>query len=54
MNRVRGPVNPGSPRVTRTHLMHLRRKLGEDGSSPRYILAEPRVGYWMPEGDWEG
>ena len=41
----------GELRVLRTHLMHLRRKLGEDGSSPRYTIAEPRVGYWMPEGE---
>ena len=31
--------------------MHLRRKLGEDGENPRYIFAEPRVGYRMPEGE---
>ena len=43
-------VNSAHLRARRTHLMHLRKKLGEDGENPRYILAEPRVGYWMPEG----
>ena len=51
LRRVWSPGKPGNLRVLRTHLMRLRHKLGEDGSNPRYILAEPRVGYWMPEGD---
>lgn len=51
LRRVWSPDKPGNLRVLRTHLMHLRRKLGEDGSSPRYIFAEPRVGYRMPEGE---
>ena len=51
LRRVWSPGRPGNLRVLRTHLMHLRRKLGEDGENPRYILAEPRVGYWMPEGE---
>ena len=37
--------------VLRTHLMRLRRKLGEDAANPRHIFAEPRVGYRMPEGE---
>ena len=49
LHRVWGPANPGSPRVIRTHLMRLRRKLGEDGENPKYIFAEPRVGYRMAE-----
>ena len=49
LRRVWGPEKPGNMRVLRTHLMRLRRKLGEDGSSPRYIFAEPRVGYRMPK-----
>ena len=32
-------------RTLRTHIRRLRRKLGDDGANPRYILAEPRVGY---------
>ena len=51
LRRVWSPGRPGNLRVMRTHLMHLRKKLGEDGSNPRYIFAEPRVGYWMPEGE---
>ena len=42
--RVWSPGRPWNLRVLRTHLMHLRRKLGEDGSNPMYIFAEPRVG----------
>ena len=29
----------------------LRAKLGDDANSPAYIFTEPRVGYWMPEGE---
>ena len=53
LRRVWSPGKPGNLRLLRTHLMHLRRKLGEDGENPRYILVEPRVGYWMPEGEVE-
>ena len=48
---VWSPSKPGNLLVLRTQLMHLRRKLEEDGENPRCILAEPRVGYWMPEGE---
>ena len=47
LNRVWGRTRTRNPRVIRTHLMRLRRKLGEDGENPRYIFAEPRVGYRM-------
>lgn len=47
LQRVWGWNNPGNPYVVRTHLMRLRRKLGEDGRNPDYILVEPRVGYRM-------
>ncbi len=47
LQRVWGWNNPDNPYVIRTHLMRLRRKLGEDGHNPAYILAEPRVGYRM-------
>ena len=49
--RVWGVNNSGSPRVIATHLMRLRRKLGEDADNPRYIFAEPRVGYRMGSAD---
>ena len=51
LRRVWNPSKPGNMRVLRTHLMRLRRKLGEDGDNPRYVFVEPRVGYWMPEGE---
>ena len=51
MQRVWGQTKPGTPRVIRTHLMRLRRKLGEDGDNPKYIFAEPRVGYRMERPD---
>ena len=38
-------------RVLRTHLMRLRRKLGDDAADPRYIVTEPRVGYRMAAGE---
>ena len=44
LRRVWSPGKPGNLRVLRTHLMRLRRKLGEEGSNPRYIFADPRVG----------
>ena len=44
------PGQAGNLRVLRTHLIHLRPKLGEDSDNPRYIFEEPRVRYWMPEG----
>ena len=45
LKRVWNPGKPGNLKVLRTHLMRLRRKLGDDAASPRYIFAEPRVGY---------
>lgn len=41
----------GDVRSIRTHLMRVRRKLGEDAGNPTYIFAEPRVGYRMPRGE---
>ena len=51
LRRVWSPGKPGNLRVLRTHLMRLRRKLGDDASNPKYILAEPRVGYRMAKGE---
>ncbi|MDE2903001.1 MAG: response regulator [Chloroflexota bacterium] len=47
LERVWGSTDVRDVRVIRTHLTRLRRKLGEDASSPTYIFAEPRVGYRM-------
>ena len=51
LQRVWGRTRTGDARVIRTHLMRLRRKLGEDAANPKYIFAEPRVGYRMAEGE---
>ena len=54
LRRVWSPGKPGNLRVLRTHLMRPRRKLGEDAANPKYIFAEPRVGYRMPAVETEG
>ena len=51
LQRVWGKTEPATPRTIRTHLMRLRRKLGEDAEDPKYIFAEPRVGYRMERHD---
>ena len=53
LRRAWSPGKPGNLRVLRTHLKHLRRKLGDDAQNPTYIFAEPRVGYRMPAGETE-
>ncbi len=51
LRRVWRSEKPGDMRTLRTHVRRLRHKLGEDGSDPTYIFAEPRVGYRMPRAD---
>ncbi len=51
LQRVWGPQKPGDLPTLRTHLMRLRRKLGEEAANPKYIFAEPRVGYRMPRSE---
>ena len=51
LKRVWNPKKPGNKQVMRTHLMRLRRKLGDDAAKPKYIFSEPRVGYRMPKGE---
>ncbi|MCY4623413.1 MAG: response regulator [Chloroflexi bacterium] len=51
LRRGGGPGKPGNVRALRTLLVGLRRKLGDDAVNPKYIFAEPRVGYRMPEGN---
>ena len=53
LRRVWSPGKPGNLRVLRTHLMRLRRKLGDVAANPRYIFSEPHVGYRMPKGEGE-
>ena len=50
LQRVWRPEKSGDVRVIRTPLRRLRLKLGEDAASPKYIFAEPRVGYPMAKG----
>ena len=38
--------------TVRTFVKRLRRKLGDDAANPRYIFAEPRVGYRMARSDY--
>ena len=45
--RVWGPTSRGDLATLRTFIRRLRRKLGDDANSPRYIFVEPRVGYRM-------
>ncbi len=54
--RVWGPEHSGGRGSVRTYVKRLRRKLGDDAGSPRYIFAEPRVGYRLgrPEEMEEG
>ena len=54
LRRVWGAGKRGNVRSLRTHMRRLRQKLGEDGSKPRYIFSESRVGYRMPENEAAG
>ena len=43
-------MDPSSDRsVIRTNIGRLRRKLGDNADNPKYLFAEPRVGYRMPK-----
>ncbi len=48
--RVWGGKSGGDVRPMRTMVSKLRRKLGEDAGSPRYIVTEPGIGFRMPRG----
>ena len=45
LRRVWPPYKSPDLRTLRTHIRRLRKKFGDDGSNPKYIFAEPRVGY---------
>ena len=47
LRRGWGPDYSDDSRLLRSFLKKLRRKLGDDASSPTYIFTEPRVGYRM-------
>ena len=47
MERVWGLKDTGNRGNLRNYVKRLRRKLGEDADSPKYIFPESRVGYRM-------
>ena len=47
LQRVWGPEYSGDAQLVRAMVKKVRRKLGEDGNDPKYVLTEPRVGYTM-------
>ena len=51
---VWGPHRTGEPWLVRDVVKRLRRKLGDDASSPVYIFTEPRVGYRMNRAERHG
>ena len=51
LRRVWGPEYLGDSQPLRTFVKKLRRKLGEDASSPIYIFTVPRVGYRMAKSE---
>ena len=54
LQRVWGNSRSGGTSAVRTAVKRLRRKLGDDAGNPKYILAEPRVGYRMARQDTAG
>ena len=54
LQRVWGTSQSGDARPLRTAIKNLRRKLGDEVGSPRYIVTVPRVGYRMPKPDTTG
>ena len=51
LQRLWGPERVGEHWLVRDVVKRLRRKLGDDAGSPRYIFTEPRVGYRMVKGE---
>ena len=51
LDRVWGPDWFGDEHVVDVHIGNLRRKLGEDGRSPRYVRTVRGVGYRMGSGE---
>jgi two-component system KDP operon response regulator KdpE len=51
LQRVWGLERTGEPWLVREVVKRLRRKLGDDANSPRYVITEPRVGYRMAVGE---
>jgi two-component system KDP operon response regulator KdpE len=51
LKSVWGPEYEGEHELIRSFIRNLRRKLGDDVKSARYVLTEPQVGYRMPKPD---
>ena len=51
LRRVWGQEYAGDTRPLRTYIKDVRRKLGDEAGTPRYIFTEPRVGYRMARPD---
>ncbi len=51
LDRVWGMGHSGDKASVRTYVKRLRRKLGDSAEDPRYIFAEPRIGYRMEKGE---
>ena len=51
LERIWGEEHPGGRGNLRSYVKRLRRKLGEEANRPKYIFAEPRIGYRMPSPD---
>jgi two-component system KDP operon response regulator KdpE len=49
LQRVWGSEYAGDSGLLRSSIRNLRRKLGDDGHNPRYVLTETQVGYRMPK-----
>jgi two-component system KDP operon response regulator KdpE len=51
LREVWGPAHENETHYLRIYIGHLRQKLGDDPTRPRYISNEPGVGYRLLEGD---
>ena len=51
LDRVWGVGHTGGRGIVRTYVKRLRRKLGDNAETPKYIVSEPRVGYRMEKGE---
>jgi two-component system KDP operon response regulator KdpE len=49
LREVWGPAHLEDTHYLRIHVAHLRQKLADDPSHPRYILTEPGIGYRLAE-----
>lgn len=54
LREIWGPSHNGDSHYLRIIISHLRQKLGDDPTQPRYIVTEPGVGYRLVFGDAPG